>query len=177
MNYEIRTYGDPAGVLKAAQDVVHSVDPSIPINSARKLVELVDRRLVQERMIAQLSAAFGGLALLLACIGLYGVLSYSVAVRTNEIGIRMALGAEQGTVIRMILRETSLLLIIGLVIGVPATLASARFVRSKLYGLEAADPITLGAAIGILIVVAIVSGYLPARRASRVDPLEALRYE
>jgi predicted permease len=177
MNYEIRTSGEPAGTLQAARAIIRQIDPAIPVTSARSLIELVDRRLTQEKLIAQLSAAFGALALLLACIGLYGVLSYSVALRTNEIGIRMALGAERGRVILMVLRETSLLLLIGLAIGVPATLACARFVQSKLYGLEAADPLTLGAAIGIMAIVAIVSGYLPARRASKVDPLEALRYE
>jgi predicted permease len=177
MNYEIRTSGDAGAVLQAARGVVRQVDPAIPVNSVHTLVELVDRRLTQEKLIAQLSAGFGALALMLACIGLYGVLSYGVARRTNEIGIRMALGAHQGRVIRMILRETSLLLLAGLAIGIPATLACARFVQSKLYGLKPADPLTLGAAIGVLVAVAIVAAYVPARRAARVNPLEALRYE
>ncbi|HXJ45018.1 MAG TPA: FtsX-like permease family protein, partial [Bryobacteraceae bacterium] len=177
MNYELRTVGDTAGVIQAARGIVRQINPAITIDSARLLTEMVDRRLTQEKLIAQLSGGFGALALLLACIGLYGVLSYGVAQRTNEIGIRMALGAEQGRVIRMILRETSLLMIIGLGTGIPAALACARFVQSKLYGLKAADPLTLAVAAGILISVAILAGYLPARRASKVDPLEALRYE
>jgi predicted permease len=177
MNYEIRTYGDASGVVQAARKEILAFDPAIPIGSNKPLVSLLDDNLRQERLIAQLSTVFGGLALLLACIGLYGVLSYAVAQRTNEIGIRMALGAERGAVTRMILRETGILVLIGLAVGVPASLACARLVQSKLFGLKAADPVTLGAALGIMIVVAVASGYLPARRASKVDPLIALRYE
>jgi len=177
MNYEIRTYGDASGVVQAARKAILAFDPAIPIGKGEPLVSMLDDNLRQERLIAQLSTVFGGLALLLACIGLYGVLSYGVAQRTNEIGIRMALGAERGAVIRMVLRETAILILIGLAVGVPASLACARFVESKLFGLKAADPVTLAAALGIMIVVAVASGYLPARRASKVDPLIALRYE
>jgi predicted permease len=177
MNYEIRTYGDASGVVQAARKAILAFDAAIPIGSDKPLVSMLDDNLRQERLIAQLSTVFGGLALLLACIGLYGVLSYGVAQRTNEIGIRMALGAERGSVIRMVLRETAILILIGLAVGVPASLACARFVESKLFGLKAADPLTLAAALGIMIAVAVASGYLPARRASKVDPLIALRYE
>jgi len=177
MNYEIRTFGEPSRIIQAARKEILAFDPLIPIENARPLVTMLDDNLRQERIIAQLSAVFGGLALLLACIGLYGVLSYAVAQRTGEIGIRMALGAERGAVIRMVLKETAVLIVIGLAAGVPASLACARFVQSKLFGLKAADPLTLAAALGIMIAVAVASGYLPARRASRVDPLIALRYE
>ena len=177
MNYEIRTFGDPSRVLQAARREILSFDPAIPIDSVKTLDALLDGNLRQERMIAQLSTVFGGLALLLACIGLYSVLSYAVARRTNEIGIRMALGAERGMVIRMVLRETAVLIAIGVAAGVPASLACARFIESKLFGLKPADPLTLAAALGIMIAVGTVSGYLPARRASKVDPLIALRYE
>jgi ABC-type antimicrobial peptide transport system permease subunit len=177
MTYEIRTSGDARALLQTTRAVVRQADAAIPVSGVQTLVELVDWQLTQEKLIAQLSAGFGALALLLACIGLYGVLSYGVARRTNEIGIRMALGAQQARVVGMILKETSILLVAGLAIGIPATLGCARFVQSKLYGLKPADPLTLGAAIGILILVAVVAGYVPARRAARVDPLEALRYE
>ncbi len=177
MNYEIRTYAEPGSVIQAARKAILAFDPAIPIGNARPLTEMLDDNLRQERIIAQLSGVFGGLALLLAAIGLYGVLSYAVAQRTNEIGIRMALGAERGTVVRMVLRETAALIVIGLAAGVPASLACARLIQSKLFGLKPADPVTLAAAVGIMIAVAIVSGYLPARRASKVDPLIALRYE
>jgi predicted permease len=177
LNFEIRTYGDAAAVIQAARKAILALDPALPIESSKRLVELVDANMRQERIIAQLSTVFGGLALLLAAIGLYGVLSYAVAQRTNEIGVRMALGAQRSTVIRMVLRETAALIVIGLAVGVPASLACARLVQTTLFGLKAADPLTLGAAIGIMIAVAVASGYLPARRASRVDPLIALRYE
>ena len=177
MNYEIRTFGEPGSVIQAARKAILAYDPAIPIGRTQPLVTMLDDNLRQERIIAQLSTVFGGLALLLAAIGLYGVLSYAVAQRTNEIGIRMALGAERGMVVRMVLRETAVLIAIGLAAGVPASLACARLIQSKLFGLKPADPVTLAAALGIMIAVAIASGYLPARRASRVDPLIALRYE
>jgi len=177
MNYEIRTLGDPASIIQPARREVLAFDPAIPIYNAKPFVTMLDEALRQSSMVAELAAAFGGLALLLACIGLYGVLSYAVAQRTNEIGIRMALGAERTTVVRMILRETALLILVGLAVGVPASLACARLIQSKLFGLKPADPLTLATALAIMIAVAIASGYLPARRASRVDPLVALRYE
>jgi ABC-type antimicrobial peptide transport system permease subunit len=177
MNYEIRTFGEPGAAIQAARKAILAYDPAIPIDSAQPFAAMLDDNMRQERIIAQLSTVFGGLALLLAAIGLYGVLSYAVAQRTNEIGIRMALGADPGTVVRMVLRETAVLIAIGLAAGVPATLACARLIQSKLFGLKPADPVTLAGAVGIMSVVAIASGYLPARRASRVDPLVALRYE
>jgi len=177
LNYEVRTTGDPSAILQAVRREIAAYDPAIPIGSLKPLVALVNNNMRQERLIAQLSTAFGGLALLLACIGLYGVLSYAVIQRTNEIGIRMALGAERSRVVGMILRETAVLLLIGLAVGVPASLVCARLIESKLYGLKPADPFTLAAALGIMTAVAVASGYLPARRASKVDPLIALRYE
>jgi predicted permease len=177
LNYEVRTSADPSRVMQAARREVLAFDPAIPIGSIKTMDALIDDKVRQERVIAQLSTVFGGLALLLAAIGLYGVLSYAVAQRTGEIGIRMALGAQRGSVVGMILRQTGILIAIGLAAGVPASLACARLVRSTLFGLKPADPLTLACALGVMLVVAAVSGYLPPRRASRVDPLVALRHE
>lgn len=177
MHFEVRTQGDPAAVVQAARRAVLSVNSEIPIGSIKPLNTLLDDNLRQELLIARLSTVFGALALVLASIGLYGVLSHAVAQRTGEIGIRMALGAERGTVVRMVLRETAVLIALGLAVGVPASLASARWVQSKLFGLKPADPLTLAAAIAVMLAVGAVAGWLPARRASRVDPLIALRYE
>jgi predicted permease len=176
-NFEIRTFAEPNSLVKTIRREVEQVDRSLPILNISPLGELLDRTLTQERLIAQLSAFFGGLALLLACVGLYGVLSYSIARRTNEIGIRMALGAEQTTVLGMILRETLVVVAAGVVIGMPVAFALTRLISSKLYGLNASDPLTMILASAILAAVAMFAGYIPARRASRVDPLDALRYE
>jgi ABC-type antimicrobial peptide transport system permease subunit len=117
------------------------------------------------------------LALLLACIGLYGIMSYAVVRRTNEIGIRMALGAQRGNVLWLVLKETFSLIIIGVTIGLCAALGTTRLISSMLFGLTATDPVTIAVAIFLLVAVAAFAGYLPARRASRVDPMVALRYE
>jgi ABC-type antimicrobial peptide transport system permease subunit len=128
-------------------------------------------------MFATLVSALAGLAVLLACIGLYGLLAYNVARRTSEIGIRLALGAQQGDISRPILREALLLAVAGLAIGVPAALALAQLVKSQLYGVAPADPLTLIAGALLLLVIALLAAWIPARRAARVDPLEALRAE
>jgi putative ABC transport system permease protein len=176
-NFEIRTFADPNSVIRMIRQQVEQVDRSLPILSASPLGELLDRRLTQERLLAQLCAFFGALALLLASVGLYGVLSYSIARRTNEIGIRMALGAQSRTVLGMVLRETAVVVAVGIAIGVPVAFALTRLVASKLYGLKATDPLTIAIASLVLAAVAMLAGYLPARRASRVDPLIALRHE
>ena len=144
---------------------------------ATTVTEAIDRRIVQDRLLARLSIAFGIVAVLLAAIGLYGVLSYGVARRTNEIGIRKALGARHATLIGMILRETSWLVLVGLVAGSAASAAAIRMITSRLYGLSQNDPATYVTAIVGLTVVAVIATWLPAYRASRVDPLIALRQE
>jgi predicted permease len=176
-NFEIRTFADPNSIIKSIRREVEQVDRTLPILSAMPLDELLDRTMTQERLLAKLSAFFGGLALLLASVGLYGVLSYSIARRTNEIGIRMALGAQQSTVLVMVLRETLVMLLVGITVGVALSFSLTRLVSSQLYGLKATDPITIMVAGVVLAAVAMLAGYLPARRASRVDPLDALRYE
>jgi len=132
---------------------------------------------VQDRLLAQLSIAFGAIAVVLAAIGLYGVLSYGVARRTNEIGIRKALGAQHGALIRMIMRETGLLLLVGLIVGSAAAGAALRLITSRLYGFSPTDPATFAMAIVGLGLVAALAMWLPAYRASRVDPVIALRRE
>ena len=128
-------------------------------------------------MIAKLSTFFGLLAAFLACIGIYGLMSYAVTRRTNEIGIRMALGAERYGVLWMVMRESLILVAVGVVIGIPAALAAARLVSSVLFGLKPSDPITITMSALVMVAVAALAGYLPARRAAKVDPMVALRYE
>jgi ABC-type antimicrobial peptide transport system permease subunit len=157
--------------------MIAQIDDKLPMYDVTTMNEQVRDTLDRDRLIAQLVSFFGALALILACIGLYGVMAHGVARRTNEIGIRMALGARGGNIAWMILREVLYLVLVGLIIGVPAALLGARFVASWLFGMSPTDPITLISAAVVLTLVALLAGYLPARRASRVNPLSALRYE
>jgi ABC-type antimicrobial peptide transport system permease subunit len=143
----------------------------------RTLENQLDETLGTERLIATLSAAFGALATLLAALGLYGVMAFAVARRTREIGLRMALGAQRGVVVWMVMREALTLVGIGLAIGVPAAYALSRLVASQLYSVKPTDLGAAAAALGILSLVAAAAGFLPARRASAIDPIRALRYE
>jgi predicted permease len=161
----------------AVRNEVRKVDSSMPVYDLKTLAAQLDETLLTERLIALLSASFGLLATLLATIGLYGVMAFAVARRTKELGLRMALGAQPGAVIWMVMREVLVLLAIGLAIGIPAAAALGRFVESQLYGIKARDPWIAGASILVLIVVAVAAGLVPARRASRIDPILALRYE
>jgi predicted permease len=176
-NFEIRTTPDADSLLPTVRRKIREVDAALPILSARSLADLVDRTLTEERMIAQVSSCFGLLALVLASIGLYGVLAYSIARRTHEIGIRMALGADRARIVGGVIRETMMLVVIGVTIGVPAALAGGHLVRGSLYGLGVFDPVTIVASVAAMMVVAAIAGWVPARRASRVDPLLALRCE
>jgi predicted permease len=173
----VRTNSDPAPLTPQVRQMINQIDDKLPIHGVTTLKEQVHNKLNQERLIAQLVSFFGALALILACIGLYGVMAHGVARRTSEIGIRMALGARSGNIAWMILRETLLLILAGLVLGVPAALIGARLVSTQLFGLSPTDPLTLVGAAFVLAVVAMLAGYLPARRAARVNPLNALRYE
>jgi len=177
ITFVVRTAAEPTSVLAAVRHAILSEDRNLPLTATGTLTELVDRQIVQDRLLARLSMAFGAVALLLAAIGLYGVLSYGVARRTNEIGIRKALGAQDSAVIGMILRETGLLLFVGVVAGIVLSAAAMRLITSRLYGLAPTDPLAMGAAITMLAGVALIAAWLPAYRASRVDPLVALRYE
>jgi len=177
MNFEARTSGDPTDLVPAVRQIVQEIDRNLPIFNVKTQSQQVDEALLQERQFARLSSFFGLLALVLACIGLYGILSYAVARRTNEIGIRMALGAERRDVVWMVMRETLLLIFIGVAIGLGGAFFSTGLISSMLFGLTATDPATILLAALLMTGVAAFAGYLPARRAALTDPIVALRYE
>ena len=174
---EVQASGAPSAAISTIRGEIKAVDPRIPIGSLNTLDGLVRGSAADQIALAKLSAFFAGLALLLACVGLYGIMSYTVAGRTREIGLRMALGARRLDVLQLILREGMWLVGFGLAIGIPLSLASSRLLSSMLYGLKSTDPVSLFAVIAILAVVAVFAGYIPARRATKVDPMIALRYE
>jgi predicted permease len=176
-NLMIRTAAGAPQITAAVRRAIQEIDGNLPIREVATFSTLVDRSLHMEHLIAQLSGFFGALASLLAALGLYGILSYSVVRRTPEIGVRMALGAQSRGVLWMILRETLVLLGIGVAVGVPAALLCSRFIESMLYGLKPNDAVTIAAAVAVLAVIGSLAGWLPARKASQVDPMIALRYE
>ena len=176
-NFEVNFTGKPGAILAETRRAIKEVNRDLPIVEAVRMSEHVGRSLVQQKLIARLASFFGLLALLLACIGLFGIMSYTVAKRTNEIGIRMALGAGRSDVLRLVFREGLKPVIIGVAIGLPAAIAGGRLITSLLFGLTPADPLTIGVASLLLLAVAAFAGYLPARKASRVDPMTALRCE
>jgi putative ABC transport system permease protein len=175
-SFEVRGAASPLGLVPAVREAVAAVSPAITLDFI-PLATQVNESLNQERLLATLSSFFGGLALLLAAIGLYGVLSYNVARRRNEIGVRMALGAAQARVLRMVLGEAGWLAGIGLGLGIAGTLAATQLVSAFLYGVRPDDPPTLGSAAAVLGAIAALAAYLPARRAAMVDPMTALREE
>jgi predicted permease len=174
---EVRTAGDPVSVTSGVREAVRQVEPNLPMMDVSTQLEQVERRFAQEKIFAQAYTLFGGLALLVASIGLFGLMSYAVARRTNEIGIRMALGAQRGDVMRQVLVESMILVAIGVGIGVAGSIGAGRFVSTLLYGLAPTDQLTIAAATGLMVAVSALAGFLPARRASRVDPMVALRYD
>jgi ABC-type antimicrobial peptide transport system permease subunit len=156
---------------------VAGLDRNLPVYNLRTLESTIDASLLNERLVANLSAIFGALATLLAVIGLYGVMAYTLQQRTREIGIRVALGAQPGNVVRMVMKEVVAIIGLGFAIGLPAAWLSSKLVASLLYGIQPDDPVSIGAAMAVLAGIALLAGYIPAARASRVDPLRALRYE
>jgi len=177
MHFEVRTAGDPHDWIPAVRQMMQSVEENVPLFDVKTQTEEIDETLFQERLFAKLTSFFGLLALLLACIGLYGIMAYAVVRRTNEIGIRMALGAQRSDVLGMVLGESLLLVTVGIALGLPVALAATRLLKSFLFGLTPNDPVAIVASILLMAAVAAFAGYLPARRASRVDPMVALRYE
>jgi predicted permease len=173
----IRTSGDLEQLARDVRTLSRSIDRSITLNNVVPFSAVVDRSLVTERLVAQVSAAFGLLALMIAAIGLYGVLAYNIVRRRREIGLRIAVGAGRNAVQAMFLKESLVLLVCGVAVGVPAALAVTRLVSSMLYGLSSYDPLTIGAALTVLTAVTLAASYLPARRAARIDPIVALREE
>jgi predicted permease len=176
-DFEARYSGDFGAVAAAVQRTIHEIDRNLPISDVTTLDQQVASSYTDQRVVAQLSTFFGLLAVFLSAIGIYGLMSYVVSRRTNEIGIRMALGADRMHVRWRVMREVLFLTAIGVAIGVPAALLSSRLVASMLFGLHGNDPLSLLAAVVVMLAIAALAGYLPARRASRVDPMVALRYE
>lgn len=176
-NIEIRTLGDAASLTPAARGVLKQIDPKLPVFDVTTLRQQLSGALQRETLVAELVSFFGLLALLLACIGLYGVMAHGVVRRTKEIGIRMALGAERSGIVWMVMRETILLVLAGIAIGLPVALGAARLISAQLFGLSPADPFSLIVSALVLVGVASIAGFLPARRAAKVNPLTALRYE
>jgi len=174
-NLVVNYSGRLGGVIGEIRKAVKDANAQLPIVEAITMSEHVDRSLVQQKLIAKLSGVFGALALLLACLGLFGIMSYSVAKRTNEIGVRMALGAGRKDVLILVMRQGLMPVAVGIAIGIPAALWASRVVASLLFGLSPTDPLTVAGATALLVGVAVLAGYLPARRASRVDPMTALR--
>jgi len=177
ITFMIRTGLKTASLVPVLRDVVQRQDRDLPIIDIRTQQEQIDATMQQERMFAALTTGFGVLALALACVGIYGIMAYTVANRTNEIGIRLALGAEQGQVRAMILRESGWLAATGVLVGVGAALGLTRLVKSMLYGVQPWDPATMVAGALLLLVVALAASWIPARRAAAVQPMEALRHE
>jgi predicted permease len=175
--FAIRTSTQAEALVPTVRQVVASLDENLPLFGIRTQTEIIDRSLFNERLVARLSSLFGLLALILACVGLYGLLSYEVAHRTREIGIRTALGAQRREIFRLVLTQGLTLTIVGSIVGVAAAVGVTRYLGSLLYGVAATDPVTFVTIVPILIAVAVLAGYIPSRRATRVDPIIALRYE
>jgi predicted permease len=176
-NYYVRTAGDPAAIAPEIRSAVREIDPGLPVIDFRTQTQQIERRNSQERLFAQLAGLFGLAALILACVGLYGLMSYLVVQRTGEIGLRLALGAIPAQVLRMVLRESFTLVAAGLGVGLAVAYSVSRFVASVLFGLSAVDPVTYGAVAGALVTVTLLATLRPAHRAARVDPMIALRAE
>jgi predicted permease len=175
--FEVRTAVDPRTIIPAVRAILSQLDNNLPLSNLTTQSEQIDRSLFQERLFARLSSFFGSVSLLLACVGLYGLLSYEVTRRTREIGIRMALGARRPDILLFIVGQGVGLSSAGAILGILAALGVTHYLASLLYGVRPYDPLTFAAVAILLVVVALLATCIPARRAARVDPMVALRYE
>jgi len=164
-------------MMATVRATIQQLDPKLVLDNFRTMQQQIENSLNTETMIMLLATSFGGLAVLLSAVGLYGVLAYSATQRTREIGIRMALGADRGSVLRMMLREVGILVVVSLLVAVPAALLSGKVLRSQLFGVSNYDPYTLVAVVAVVALVSLLASMFPARRASAIDPMKALRYE
>jgi putative ABC transport system permease protein len=177
MSFVVRTDGDPRALGASIRAAVREIDPSLPVYGLSPMSEVVAKSMVQPRFLSLLLATFSGISLFLAAIGIYGVMAYSVAQRTQEIGVRMALGAQRLHVLRLVFSQGFVLLMIGMVIGLGGAFALTRLLRTLLFEITPTDPLTYSGVVALLVIVAFLACYVPARRATKVDPLVALRYE
>jgi macrolide transport system ATP-binding/permease protein len=177
MVYEVRTAGDPLAYVNSVREIVHRVDSGLPVREVKTQAADIDQTINQEIVFARLCTGFAILALTIACVGLYGTVAYNVARRTGEIGIRMALGAQRGVVVRMVLHQVLALAAAGLALGLPVALGASKLLESFLFGMKPNDPMALALAVSILVTAAFLAGYLPARKASQIDPMIAIRHE
>ena len=175
--FALRAEADSGGLANAIRGIVHAVDPTVRVSDVRPMNDLVDRALHPETVLAQLGGFFGVTALVLACLGIYGVLTLAVVQRTREIGMRVALGAQRRDVLSLVIGKGLKLALIGSVLGLSGALAATRLVSSMFYGVTPTDPMTFAGVSLLLMLVACIASWLPARRAARVDPMEALRHE
>jgi macrolide transport system ATP-binding/permease protein len=175
--YQLRTAGNPLGAVSAVREIVERADSRVPLTQVKTQRALIEGTINQEVTFARLCTAFALLALAIACVGLYGTISYGVSRRTSEIGVRMALGARSGTLIWMELRDVFALAGIGLAISLPAALAASKLVESFLFQMKRNDPLALAAAVLTMAAATLLAGYIPARNASRINPMAALRHE
>lgn len=177
LSFEIRTKGDPAPIVEQVRKAIVEFDAQLPIERVSTLSHLMRQSVREDRLLARLASGFGLLALFLAAIGLYGVMTYAVSRRTGEIGLRLALGAQRTSVIRMVLGDSLKIVLVGVLIGVPLAIGASRLLRHQLYGISATSPSAFAVALGVLVVSAVIAALVPAWRASRVEPLLALRQD
>jgi ABC-type antimicrobial peptide transport system permease subunit len=177
MVFEIRTAGDPLALASAARQVVQRIDSRVAVFDVKSQAAHIDQAISSEITLARLCSTFAALALIIACVGLYGTVAFNVSRRTNEIGIRMTLGARRGWILWMVLRDVIVMTVAGLAIGVPLALAGSKYVQSLLFGIEPTDLMSILIGVGALLICGVAAGSVPAHRASRIDPMLAVRHE